>query len=55
MEICAVKQEDEERSMLDVEYKNEMKDSGGVTSEIIEITMKYAEVWRRLLSEYFGG
>lgn len=50
--ICTVMQEDAERSMLDVEYENEMKDSSGVTSEIIEITMKYAEVWKQEMEKY---
>lgn len=53
VEICAVMKEDDERPMLDVQYEKEMKDSGGVTSEMIEITIKYAGLWKQEMEKYY--
>lgn len=44
---------DENIFVLDEQYENEIKESKGVTSEIIEITMKYAEVWKQEMERYY--
>lgn len=42
------------RYILDMQYKNEMLNSGGVTSQMIEILIKYAGLWKQEMERYYN-